>query len=186
MLTELLKKIEIKTNPLLIAILVVLITAKLGYSQNSKVLDFAIILLTVYLIIIFVVWLFNAIKQNNNEKKYKRESLKKNAERYNHTNELIWNFFLGLSERKLNILIELINLPEAGSKYKRVVPPTSTLKSQLFYDDFQIPVNFRQNLVILNVSNGYEMDSPTVVDIDSTMYGFVKHYIDTGRKERVS
>lgn len=138
MISEILKKIEIKTNPLLIAVLVVLIVARARYVSDSMVLNFAIILLSVYLAIIFIAWAINANKQKEYEKRCKQEILMEEENRNRYKNEHVWNYFLGLSDENLQFFIDLINLPEAGSKYKRVVLPNSPLKYQLINDDFQV------------------------------------------------
>ena len=86
----------------------------------------------------------------------------------------------------MQMLFDLIKLPEAGSKYKRVVQPNTKLKNQLACDDsFKIRFNFDWYLPLLIISCNYEPDAPMVVDIDPTLYDFTEHYMITGKKERI-
>lgn len=186
MLEEVIKKIDIKTNPLLIAILSVLIAARVFYNQSCMLLDLAIIGLAVYLAIVFGCWLWSTIQYKRLQKSCKREEKRNLINRQNRTYELIWNYFLGLSDQRLNMLIEIINLPEVDSKYKRVIKPNTMLKEELIVEDYQIAIGLARYLQVLNIGdNLYDEDSPTVVNINPTIYKLVKHYMLTGKKERV-
>lgn len=186
MISELLKKIDIKTTPLLIAFLIVLVVARFGYGQGSMLLELLIILLSVYLFVIFVIWGYNTIQKRKLDERCKQYENRKKTIKNEETNELIWNFFLGLSNQRLQLLIELIKLPEAGSKYKRVVPPMTILKNQLEYDDgFKIRTGFNWYIPMLMITDNYEADASMVVDINPTLYHLIEHYNKTGKKERV-
>lgn len=186
MISELLKKIDIKTTPLLVALLVVLVTARFLYTQSSMLLELFIILLSVYLLIIFIIWSFATIQKKKQAEEYKRNESRKKSIKNSQTYEQIWNFFLGLSNQRMQMLFDLIKLPEAGSKYKRVVQPMTKLKNQLACDDsFKIRIDFHWYLPMLIISCNYESDAPMVVDIDPTFYSFIEHYMRTGKKERI-
>lgn len=186
MISEIVKKIDIKTTPLLIAVLTVLVVARFCYSKNSTLLELGIILLSVYLTILFVQWVYTFIRKRMQYKKERQAASKKKAIKAQQTDELIWNYFLCLSNRQLQTLIDLISLPEAGSKYKRVVQPMSILMTQLSYNhDFQIRTHNNWFLPLLTMSNNYEPDAPMVVDIEPILYKFIEHYMATGKKEHV-
>ncbi len=186
MISEILKKIEIKTTPLLVALLVVLSVARFWYDQNNMLIELLIILLAVYLLIIFIMWVYTAIQKRKHKEMCKRNEYRRKAIKNDQTCERIWNFFLGLSNQRMQMLFELIKLPEAGSKYKRVVQPRTKLKNQLTYDDdFKIHIDYNWYLPLLIISCNYEPDAPMVVDIDPTFYDYIEHYMATGRKERV-
>lgn len=186
MISEILKKLDIKTTPFLVAVLVVLVTARICYTQSSVLLELSIILLSVYLLNIFILWCFSVIYKKMQYEKCKLNESRIKAAKNDQTYEQIWNFFLGLSNQRIQMLFDLIKLPEAGSKYKRVVQPMTKLKNQLAYDDsFKIRINFNWYLPLLIISCNYESDAPLVVDIDPTLYDFTEHYMITGKKERV-
>lgn len=186
MISEILKKLDIKTTPFLVAVLVVLVTARFWYAQSSVLLELFIILLSVYLFIIFISWCFSAIHRRMQNEECQRNESRKKAAKNEQTYEQIWNFFLGLSNQRMQMLFDLIKLPEAGSKYKRVVQPNTKLKNQLACDDsFKIRFNFDWYLPLLIISCNYEPDAPMVVDIDPTLYDFTEHYMITGKKERI-
>lgn len=152
-LTIFIKQVLLGT-PFLVAVLVVLVTARFWYAQSSILLELFIILLSVYLLIIFILWCFTAIYKRKQNDECKRNESRKKAAKNNQTYEQIWNFFLGLSNQRMQILFELIKLPEAGSKYKRVVQPKTKLKNQLACDDsFKIRINFNWYLPLLMISS---------------------------------
>lgn len=186
MISEFIKKIEVKTIPLLIALLVVLVIARLWYNQSHMLLELSIILLFIYLFILFINWIVITIDKKKQVAEHKQSEVKKKSIRNEQTYELIWTFFLGLSNRQMQILSELITLPKVGSKYKMVVQPSTKLKNQLACDDsFKIRINLNQYLPLLIISYNYEPDAPMVVDIDQTLYNLAEHYMKTGKKEHI-
>jgi len=58
MISEILNKLDIKTTPFLVAVLVVLVIARIWYAQTNVLLELSIILLSVYLFIIFYIVVF--------------------------------------------------------------------------------------------------------------------------------
>lgn len=61
-LSELLNKLDVKTNPLLAALFAVLVVAKCCYRVESMILDLSILLLGLYLLQILILWCYTAIK----------------------------------------------------------------------------------------------------------------------------
>ncbi len=84
-ISEILKKIDIKTNPLLISILVVLIAARVYYFSGNIFLNLSILLLGIYLLIIFINRCYLSIYQKNEARRYEIDNNRKNTVQQ-HTN----------------------------------------------------------------------------------------------------
>lgn len=98
-LSELLNKLDVKTNPLLAALFAVLVVAKCCYRVESMILDLSILLLGLYLLQILILWCYTAIKNKIKVRQYEIEESKKNDAIVNQATELIHNYFMELSEK---------------------------------------------------------------------------------------
>lgn len=182
-LSELLNKLDVKTNPLLAALFAVLVVAKCCYRGESMILDLSILLLGLYLLQILILWCYTAIKNKIKVRQYKIEESKKNDAIVNQATELIHNYFMELSEKKLQILVKIFQLPEVkGNKYKRVVPAYSPIRQFLLEDEYKIPIDFRRYLVVVKYNINYDFESPLVVEFEPTLYEDLLAFIHTGNR----
>ena len=182
-ISEIFKKLDLKTNPLLISILVVLIVARVYYFSNNIFLNLSILLLGIYLFIIFISWCYISVYQKNEALRYKIDKNRKNIVQQNQVIESIHDYFLELSEQKLQTLVNIFNLPEVGgNKYKRVIQGGSVLKQQLTPEDYQIRIDCCRSLVVVKFHYNYDYDSSLVVEFDPTLSRYLSNYIVTGEK----
>ena len=112
-LSELLNKLDVKTNPLLAALFAVLVVAKCCYSVESMILDLSILLLGLYLLQILILWCYTAIKNKIKVRQYEIEESKKNDAIVNQATELIHNYFMELSEKKTTDISENFSAPRS-------------------------------------------------------------------------
>lgn len=185
---SLLKKIDIKTTPLLIAIDVVLIIAKLLYRLESPLLVLVIIGLSLYLFILLVMWVYNKYSDYSETKSIKLERNAKARKRINESEELIWNYFLSLPDMKLQNLVQLVELPAVvNERQKRVIKAHTPLRGQFANDEYSIPVEINRSLVLLMYpnNNAYNTSENLVVVIDDYFLRLIEKYIETGERVRV-
>lgn len=134
---EIVKKIDIKTIPLLISVLATLLLVK--YLPLTKNIDIAISLIVFYLMGLGGYWLIQYQRRRKAKKDVIKSEEKRTSAKRHMANSLIYNYFLELPENKLKLLVDVINMPRIETdKYKRVVPPSSTLKSMLQAESFNI------------------------------------------------
>lgn len=182
-ISEILKKIDFKTNPLLISILVVLIAARVYYFSGNIFLNLSILLLGIYLLIIFINRCYLSIYQKNEARRYEIDNNRKNTVQQNQVIESIHDYFLELPEQKLQTLVDIFDLPEVGgNKYKRVIQAGSALKQQLSPEDYNIRIDSRRSLVVVKFNYNYDYNSPLVVEFDPTLSRYLSNYIVTGKK----
>lgn len=98
------------------------------------------------------------------------------------TNSLIKDYFREMPDYKLNILIEVFKLPElTDSVYKRLIPAQNHLKMKLQQEDYTIPVNLIEQLVVVRYTPNYNARSSMVVEFDSYAYSLIENYIKYGK-----
>lgn len=178
-ISDILKKLDIKTTPLLISILVALFYIK---SAGRVLLDVLIVFIISYLLCITIMHSFFYIKQRLNESTIKKRRNEKMRKKIEDTNNSIKDYFREMPDYKLNILIEVVKLPElTDSKYKRLIPAQNHLKMKLQQEDYTIPVNLRERLVVVRYIPNSNARSSMVVEFDSYAYSLIENYIKYGK-----
>ena len=171
---SLIKKIDIKTTPLLIALDVALIIAKFHYHQESLKIVLSIIGISIYLFLILVLWAYKKYSSYLENKSIEQERYNNTLKKNKVIEELIWNYFLGLPDNKLQNLVELVKLPEVSNeRNKRVIDANSPLKFHFTNVDYCIPQNLYRAYYLIERPNSCEYitthnDENLVVNVSST------------------
>lgn len=181
---EILKKIEIETVPLLLSVLTVLIFIRIDLINTW--VDMAILFIAIYLLCLLfwsiakVLWRFFIKRKTQKEQSDKLKS------KCSYENSLIYNYFLELSEQKLEVLIEIIKLPKFNDDVcKRVIPARSSLKMKIQSENFAIPIGRFKYIVLVRYNHNYDAVSPLVIDFDSYFYQLILNYMNARRKNNV-
>lgn len=178
-ISDIFKKLDIKTIPLLISILAALFYIK---SANSSLLDVLIIFIISYLLCITIMHSFFYIKQRLYAAKIRKDKNEKIRKRRDDVNNLIKDYFREMPDYKLSVLIEVFKLPElADCVYKRLIPAQNHLKMKLQQEDYTIPVNPRDRLVIVRYNPNSEPMSSMVVEFNSYAYSLIEDYVKYGK-----
>lgn len=183
---SLIKKIDIKTTPLLIALDVALIIAKFHYHQESLKIVLSIIGISIYLFLLLVLWAYkkysNYLENKSIEQERHNDAQKKNKV----SEEIIWNYFLGLTDDKLQNLVELVKLPAVpNERNKRIINANSPLRLHFTHVDYNIPIDLTHAFLLLHCIGAYDASDNLVVIIQPYFLSLLEKYIETGDKKRV-
>lgn len=181
---EILKKMDIETVPLLLSVLMVLVFVRMDLINTC--VDMAILFIVIYLLCLLFWRIAKVLWCSFKKRKTKKEQSNRLKSKCSFENNLIYNYFLELSEQKLKVLIEIIKLPKFNDDVcKRVIPSNSSLKMKIQSEEFAIPIRRFEYIVLVRYNHNYDAASPLVIDFDSYFYQLILNYMNTGRKNNV-
>lgn len=184
LIKELVSKLELKTGPVLFTVLATLIY--IYFVPQSPYVATAIFAITAYIVLLYTPKAIAFVRKEKGKKRIKASKMAELSERKQALNELIFNFFLSMSEQKLSILADIIQMHSVGNnKYKRVIPATSHLRAMIQSRDFVIPLYGRQDLVLVRFFESFDSMASLVIDIDPYFYDLIENYIKTGVRSEI-
>lgn len=156
---------------LIIAFLAIITDIKLNDWRIGAAFGIFICLLS-----ILVQAIRNKVHEVKAEKENSQYDKSKRALQYNREYELRYNYFLGLDDKRKEILKALLSIPSVeGDKLKRVVKPNDSHYHQLYYNDlFQIPVGNFNYLELVHKAARLEYNAPLVLEFDYIFYDIIK------------
>lgn len=138
---------DIETVPLLLSVLMVLVFVRMDLINTC--VDMAILFIVIYLLCLLFWGIAKVLWCSFKKRKTKKEQSNRLKSKCSFENNLIYNYFLELSEQKLKVLIEIIKLPKFNDDVcKRVIPSNSSLKMKIQSEEFAIPIRRFKYIVL--------------------------------------
>lgn len=183
---ELLKYLieKLKVTYIFIACLITALIAK--FISTDKVW-LIISFCSTYLIVEFIVWLYGKILSSSQIRKEKREEEKRKYAEEKSNEELIWQHFISLSDRTLQVAEDIYHakMPDKSSPLIRLLPEREDFLF-LVFASYKNPFDIQLgNRYYIPCISGESKDNNILVIFNRYFYLLLENYIKTGRKEKV-
>lgn len=183
---ELLKTLieKLKVTYILIACLVTAFIAKFVTADKIwLVISFC----STYLLVEFIVWLHSKYLSYSQKHKEEMEEEENNKTEENNEKELIWQHFISLSDRTLEVAKEIYyaNRPDINNPLLRLLPKGSC-PSYLVYASFESPFDIQlDNRSYIPCISGEHKDNNVLITFNSYFYSLLEIYVKTGNKTKL-
>lgn len=183
---ELLKTLieKLKVTYILIACLVTAFIAKFVTADKIwLVISFC----STYLLIEFIVWLHSKLLSYFHHRQEEREEEENNKAEENNEKELIWQHFISLSDRTLEVAKEIYyaNKPDINNPLLRILPIRNS-PSYLVYSSFENPFDIQLDYgTYIPCVSGEHKDDNVLITFNSYFYSLLEIYVKTGNKTKV-
>lgn len=184
--SELLKGLieKLKITYIFIACLVTALIAKfITIDKIWLIISFC----STYLLIEFMVWLYSKFVSYFHHRQEEREEDENNKAEENNEKELIWQHFISLSDRTLEVAKEIYfaNRPDINNPLLRLLPKGSCpsyLVYASFESPFDIPLSDRSYIPCIS---GEHKDDNVLITFNRYFYSLLEIYVKTGNKIKV-
>lgn len=161
----------------------VLVTAICFKFINTDTVILIIVFCATYLIVNSIHHLYNRWSENSHREKERQKEKQYNISKYEEHKEAVWHMFLSLNERDLQLLVSLYRseTTDPTNEYVRIIPNLRYHIYSLLEEKLHIPKGGRSYSPCI-FSERY--GESYVIKFDGNFYELVKHYCETGRKEK--
>ncbi|MDH6307411.1 hypothetical protein M2451_000560 [Dysgonomonas sp. PFB1-18] len=161
----------------------VLVTAIYFKFINTDTVVLIIVFCATYLIVNSIHHLSNRWSENSRKAAVERENMQYNMSKYEQHKEDVWHMFLSLNDRDLQLLTSLYRNESADptNKYVRIIPNLKYHTYSMLEEKLHIPKGDRSYYPCI-FSQRY--GESYVMRFEGNFYELVKHYCETGRKDK--
>ena len=169
-----------KLQYILISVLVTAIYLKF---INTDTVVLIIVFCATYLIVNSIHHLYCKWSEKSRIEGERQKNMQYNMSKYEQHKESIWHMFLSLNDRDLENIMSLYRneTKDPANEYIRIIPNHKYHIYSLLEEKLHIPRGDRSYYPCFHTERYGEN---YVIKIDDTFYELVKHYSETGRKEK--